>query len=143
MSRALISHIGIAVGDLQTAIKRYGILTGDEKPLIEEMLDQKVRVAIFSRSNKRGCGAGGCIELVSATGPDSPVASFLAKRGEGLHHICVYVKDIEKKLSELKEKGVRLIDEKPRIGAGGTRIAFVHPTSMNGVLVELEEIPGR
>ncbi len=141
MSRPLISHIGIAVTDLDQAIGRYRTMTGQQEPVIEEVADQNVRIAIFSGSGGNDCELGGRIELVAATALDSPIASFIARRGEGLHHICIYVEDIEQKLSELKAAGVRLIDETPRIGAEGRKIAFVHPSNMSGVLIELEEAP--
>lgn len=141
MSRPLISHIGIAVAELEQAIDRYRMLTGQQEPLLEEVPDWKVRVAIFSGLAGHGSAKGGRIELVAPTTPDSPIATFIAKRGEGLHHICIYVEDIETKLSELKAEGIKLIDETPRIGAEGGKIAFIHPSSMNGVLIELEEAP--
>ncbi len=128
----MISHIGIAVADLEKALRQYRLLTGRSETLTKEVADQKVKVAVFHAE-------GGSIELVSPTASDSPVASFLKKRGEGLHHICLYVDDIESTLAELKKKGVRLIDETPRIGAEGKKIAFVHPASTHGVLIELEE----
>jgi len=141
MSKPFISHVGIAVVNLEEAIKRYKKLTGQQKPLVEEISDQKVKVAIFSGSGGHNNELGARIELVAATAPDSPVASFISRRGEGLHHICIYVEDIKKKLAELKAEGIRLIDETPRIGAAGNKIAFVHPSDMNGVLIELEEEP--
>ncbi len=136
MSDEVISHVGIAVADIDAATARYAVLTGDSAPFVAEVPDQKVKVAIFSGGSPH---AGGRIELVSPTSDDSPIAKYLQKRGEGLHHICVYVDDIERKLGELKAAGVRLIDETPRIGAEGNRIAFVHPAGTHGVLIELEE----
>ena len=138
MSKPLISHVGIAVADIDTAAKNFGLIAGNNSPEICEVADQKVKVAIFFTS-EAGSEHGGRIELVAPTSTDSPVARFIEKKGEGLHHICVYVDDIEKKLSELKEAGVKLIDETPRVGAEGNLIAFVHPASMNGVLIELEQ----
>ncbi|UCE25921.1 MAG: methylmalonyl-CoA epimerase [Candidatus Zixiibacteriota bacterium] len=132
MNRSQISHIGIAVTDLEKAIEKFGLVTGNRSPEICEVVDQQVRVAMFG-------GDGGRIELVAATTADSPVARFIEKRGEGLHHICLYVDDIETILGELKQAGVKLIDETPRVGAEGRLIAFVHPSSMNGVLIELEQ----
>ena len=138
MEIPLVSHIGIAVKDFEKALKRYALISSDNNPIIHDVADQKVKAAIF----KGGCCGGGArVELVTPTTDDSPIAKFLEKNGEGLHHICIYVVDIEEKLAELKAEGVRLIDEVPRIGAEGNKIAFVHPKDMNGVLVELEEFP--
>ena len=134
MDKPLVSHIGIAVANLPAAVKTYSLITGDTEPKICDVPDQKVKVAIFA-----GGGHGARLELVAPASPDSPVASFIEKRGEGLHHVRLYVEDIEKTLAILKAAGTRLIDEKPRIGAEGNRIAFVHPTGANGVLIELEE----
>ena len=138
MERPLISHVGIAVKELETAIARWKLVSGNDTPVIEDVPDQKVRVAMFTSAGSSGHG-GGRVELVSATSPESPIARFIEKNGEGLHHVCIYVDDIEAKLAELKSAGVRLIDEQPRIGAEGKRIAFVHQGSMGGVLIELEE----
>jgi methylmalonyl-CoA/ethylmalonyl-CoA epimerase len=141
MAKPLISHIGIAVADLEQAINCYRLLTGQDKPVLEEVPDQKVKVAIFSGRSNGGSIKAGRIELVAATAPDSPIARFIAKRGEGLHHVGVYVDDLEKKLSELKAAGIKLIDKTPRPGAAGEKIAFVHPFGMHGVLIELLEAP--
>ena len=137
--RSLVSHIGIAVADLDEAVGRYRLLTGDCELSLGEVADQKVKVAIFASSGPQSSSDGGRIELIAATSADSPVARFVEKRGEGLHHVCLYVDDLSVKLDELKRAGVRLIDEEPRIGAEGNRVAFVHPSSFNGVLIELEE----
>jgi len=139
MNKPLISHVGIAVADLETGIARYALLFGCKPALIKEVVDQQVKVAIFCRGGPEG--QPGCcrIELVAGTDPRSPITRFIEKRGEGLHHVCICVDDIESKLSELKEAGFRLIDEQPRIGAEGHKVAFVHPQGMNGVMVELEE----
>jgi len=131
----LVSHVGIAVQDLEKSIVVYARLTGIDHPHIVEVPDQKVRVAIFDRPES----AGGRIELVAASSPESPIARFLARHGEGLHHVCIYVEDIARRLAELKAEGVRLIDTEPRIGAEGEKIAFVHPSSTGGVLIELQE----
>lgn len=136
MSDSLLSHVGIAVGSLDDAVARYTVITGRSPVMITEVADQKVKVAMFSSGGEH---AGGRIELVAATSEDSPIAKYIEKRGEGLHHICMYVDDIEERLFELKKAGYRLIDEKPRIGAEGNRIAFVHPSAGGGVLIELEE----
>ena len=135
MTKPLVSHVGIAVKDLEKSIKIYAIVTGDHKPKIENVPSENVKVAIFSGSDKNS----GRVELVAATSDESPIAKFINKRGEGLHHICIYVDDIKFKLSELKKAGVRLIDETHRIGAEGKKIAFVHPEDLGGVLIELEE----
>ena len=134
MTRPLVSHIGIAVRDLEQAVKTYALITGDTTPVIEDVLSENVKVAIFSAQ-----GGGGRVELAAATSADSPIAKFIKKHGEGLHHICIYVDDIKVKLAELKQAGIRLIDETHRTGAEGKKIAFVHPESFNGVLIEIEE----
>ena len=132
MTKPLVSHVGIAVRDLESAIKSYGILTGSQNPEIENIESEKVKVAMFS-------SGGGRIELLAATSEDSPIAKFINNRGEGLHHICIYVDNIESKLRELKEAGIKVIDETYRRGAEGKKVAFVHPQDLNGVLIELEE----
>lgn len=130
-----ISHVGIAVKDIESAIKQYSLITG-ETPEIITVAEQKVKVAIF----KKGSTVGGRVELLEPLSDDSPIAKFIEKRGEGLHHICVCVDDIHIKLEQLKKAGVALIDDKPKVGAEGNLIAFVHPKDNNGVLLELEEI---
>ncbi|MBI5267069.1 MAG: methylmalonyl-CoA epimerase [candidate division Zixibacteria bacterium] len=139
MSAPTISHLGIAVKDLDAAIRLWSLALGRGPSLVTEVADQKVKVAVFPA----GPTGGGRIELVAPTSPDSPVSRFLATRGEGLHHVCIYVDDIEAHLRQFKSAGVRLIDETPRLGAEGHRIAFVHPSGMNGVLLELEERSGK
>jgi len=126
-----IDHVGIAVKNLDEAIKLWEAL-GLKVAEIEEVPDQKVRVAVFKVGESR-------IELLEGTSEDSPISKFIAKRGEGIHHIALGVENIEEHLEKIKEEGFRLIDEKPRIGAGGAKIAFVHPKSVNGVLLELCE----
>ncbi|EEB74057.1 methylmalonyl-CoA epimerase [Thermococcus sp. AM4] len=126
-----IDHVGIAVKNLEEAIKVWEGL-GLKVEEIEEVPDQKVRTAIIRIGESR-------IELLEPTAEDSPIAKFIAKRGEGIHHIALGVTNIEEHLKELKEKGYRLIDEEPRIGAGGAKIAFVHPKAVTGVLLELCE----
>ena len=136
MKKPLISHVGIAVKDLKAATATYKMITGDTNPYQTSVVDQKVAVAIFQTTS----APGGRIELVAATDTQSPIARFIEKNGEGLHHICIYVDDIETRLQEMKDAGMRLIDETPRIGAEGNKIAFVHPKDTHGVLIELEEI---
>lgn len=139
MSDVLISHIGIAVSDLDKAVQTYKLITGNKSPVIEEVVDQKVKVAMFARPGDDSPHPQGKIELVAATATDSPIARYIARNGEGLHHICIYVDDIEQRLAELKAAGYRLVDETPRIGASGAKIAFVHPSAAHAVLIELEE----
>lgn len=132
-----VDHVAIAVPDLEAAISLYKSLLGKDPEHLEEVEDQKVRAAFF------GVGETN-LELLFPTSPDSPISNFLEqKQGRGgLHHICIEVSDLEGHLKVLKEQGVRLIDEVPRIGAHGKRIAFVHPKATNGVLIELSEPVG-
>jgi len=130
-----VSHVGIAVADLGAAIERYTLLLGRPPKVVEEVADMGVKVAVFETDNV----VGGHIELLAATDPDSSIGRFVTRNGEGLHHVCIYVDDIEERLAALKSEGLRLIDETPRIGALGNRIAFVHPKGGHGVLIELEE----
>lgn len=125
-----IDHLGIATNSLDEALKFWRDALGLELMDIETVEDQKVKVAMLPVGEPR-------IELLEATSDDSPISKFLQKRGGGLHHIAVRVDDIRATLSRLKESGARLIDEEPRIGAGGCLVAFVHPSSANGVLLEL------
>ncbi|AIF69380.1 hypothetical protein PAP_04845 [Palaeococcus pacificus DY20341] len=124
-----VDHIGIAVKNLDEAIKVWESL-GLKVEEIEEVKDQKVRTAIFHVGESR-------IELLEGTSEDSPISKFIAKRGEGIHHIALGVDNIEEHLKKLEEQGFRLIDKEPRMGAGGAKIAFVHPKSVSGVLLEL------
>ena len=114
------------------AIPAYRKLLGDPEGAEEMVEEQKVKAVFFSAGESQ-------IELLEATGPDSPIAKFLERHGPGLHHIALSVPDLEKTLEEMKQAGMVLIDEKPRTGAGGERIAFVHPGNFSGVLVELIE----
>lgn len=127
-----LSHIGIAVQSISTAKKFFGETLKLGTPEIIEVIDQKVKVALFHF-------AGFNIELLEPIGSDSTIAKFLAKRGEGIHHLCFNVDNIEKALSDLKSAGIILLDEKPRLGATGNKIAFVSPKSTHGVLIELRE----
>ncbi len=127
-----IHHLGYAVEDLEAASRLYRERFGARLEEPEMVADQGVRTAMFRVGESR-------IELLEPTGPDTPVGKFLAKRGEGLHHVAFQVEDIEATLGELGRVGVELIDEEPRVGAGGARMAFVHPRSVHGVLTELVE----
>lgn len=126
-----VDHIGIAVKSLAESSKLYELL-GIKSTGTEEVAGQKVKVAFFPVGDSE-------VELLESTAPDGPIARYIEKNGEGIQHIALRVDDLEKALAELKAKGVRLIDEKPRYGAGGARIAFVHPKSTGGILLELSE----
>lgn len=132
---AELHHVGIVVHDIDSAAERYLALgfSGGER---FELAEQGV-VAVTFRS-----GAG-YVELIQPTRPDGPVAKFIAKRGEGMHHVAYRVADLEGALRELSARGVRLIDAAPRAGAHGWRIAFIHPESCSGVLTELVDDPHR
>jgi methylmalonyl-CoA/ethylmalonyl-CoA epimerase len=125
-----ISHVGIAVSSLPEAIDRYALLFDDDSPHRETVAEQKVDVASFSVGDA-------VVELTAATDDSSPIAKFIEKRGEGIHHISFEVDDIQKELDRLAAGGCRLINPTPREGAHDMLIAFVHPSSFNGVLVEL------
>ena len=129
-----LDHVAIAVKDLDRAIALYRDAFGLELAEVEEVPEQQVRTAIFGHGMGR-------IELICPTVNDSGVAKFLEKRGEGLHHICVEVEDIEAAMAALKEKGAPLIDQTPKPGAGGAKVAFIHPKGTHGVLVELRQGP--
>jgi methylmalonyl-CoA/ethylmalonyl-CoA epimerase len=127
-----ISHVGIAVNSLDQASRFYTESLGIPLKGRETVEEQKVAVAMHPLGESR-------IELLEPTDPLSPIAKFLNKRGEGMHHLCLEVEDLEAWLRELKARGVRLIDETPRTGAGGCKVAFIHPESTHGVLIELNE----
>ncbi|MBA3334509.1 MAG: methylmalonyl-CoA epimerase [Pyrinomonadaceae bacterium] len=125
-----ISHLGIATKSIDEALRFWQDALGLENVHTETVEDQKVRVAMLPIGDTR-------IELLEATADDSPIAKFVEKRGGGIHHIAVEVENIEETLAKLKREGARLIDETPRKGAEDCLIAFVHPSSANGVLLEL------
>jgi methylmalonyl-CoA/ethylmalonyl-CoA epimerase len=127
-----INHIGIAVRSLDEQRRYYEDALGAVFESVEEVPSQRVRVAFFRIGDIR-------IELLEPTEPASPIASFLEKRGEGLHHIAFTVEDIKARIAELKQSGLRMIDEVPRPGSHHMQIAFVHPKSTHGVLTELCE----
>jgi methylmalonyl-CoA/ethylmalonyl-CoA epimerase len=127
-----IDHIGIAVKSIEQAGKFYTNVLGLKIMDIENVADQKVNVAFLPITDSE-------VELLQSTHDDGPVAKFIEAKGEGIQHIAYRVENIEEALAELKAKGVRLIDEKPRKGAGGAKIAFIHPKETNGVLVEICE----
>ena len=130
-----IDHVGVAVNNLDEAISLYRDVLGLKLEGVHAVEEQKVRVAFFSTGGETR------IELLESTESESPVAKFIERRGEGVHHIALKVRNIEAVLEELKGKGLKLVDEKPRIGVGGTKIAFIHPKSTRNVLLELCEKP--
>ena len=127
----IIDHVGVAVKDLDETIKIYEAL-GLKAQGIEVVEEQKVRVAFFPLGDSE-------VEFLESTSPDGPIAKYIDKKGVGVQHIAFRVDNLEESLAEMKEKGIQLIDEKPRYGAGGARIAFLHPKSTGGVLIELCE----
>lgn len=127
-----IEHIGIAVSNLKEAMAFYENVLGLTCYNIEEVPDQKVRTAFFMIGQTK-------IELLESTDPEGPVGKFIEKKGEGIHHIAFSVEKIEEQLVKAAEKGIRLIDCKPRKGAEGLDIAFLHPKATSGVLIELCE----
>ncbi len=124
-----IDHIAIAVNSLEESIRVYTSLLGVE-PELETISAEKVNTAIYDLN-------GVSLELVEPIGDDSPITRFLEKRGEGLHHVCLKVDNLEETIDELKEKGIDIIDGTPKSGAGGKKIVFLHPKSTGGVLFEL------
>lgn len=129
-----IHHIGIATNGIDDASQVWGELLGLHADHTEEVASQKVRVCMLPLGDSR-------FELLEPTSAESPISKFLEKRGGGIHHIAVSVENIRTSLADLKAKGAKLIDEEPRIGAGGCLVAFIHPSSAGGVLLELVEDP--
>ena len=127
-----ISHIGIAVESLEDQIPFYRDILGLKFSGTEVVNDQKVKVAFFEVGDTR-------IELLEATDDDSPIAKFIAKKGQGIHHMAYMVDDCQMALNKMDENGIRLIDVNPRIGAGGHKIGFLHPKATFGILTELTE----
>ncbi len=132
MKPSHIEHIGIAVRNLNDAIAFYEDVLGLKCYNIEEVEEQKVRTAFFLLGQTK-------IELLESTDPDGPIGKFIEKRGEGMHHIAFAVENIDEQLVKAEKKGVKLIDSVPRKGAEGLDIAFMHPKSTSGVLIELCE----
>jgi methylmalonyl-CoA/ethylmalonyl-CoA epimerase len=127
-----IDHLGIAVNSMESGRTFWSDVLGLEFEGEEIVAEQKVNTAFFPVGESE-------VELLESTSPDGPVAKFIEKRGQGFQHIAFRVANIEEALEELKEKNIQLIDEKPRLGAGGARIAFLHPKATGGILVELCE----
>lgn len=130
--KVTLDHIGIAVADLQAALLFYRDALGLEVDEPEDVASQRVRAHFVPVG-------GPALELLEATADDSPIAKFIAKRGPGLHHVTLRVDDIAGALARLKSRGVQLIDAEPRAGAQGSLVAFIHPSSTQGVLVELKQ----
>ena len=130
--RARLDHVGIAVANLEEALAFYRDALGLEIDPVEEVPSQQVRARFIPVGDA-------ALELLEATSEASPIAKYMAKRGPGLHHITLEVEDIGAALGVLKARGVRLIDEQPRPGAHGSLVAFIHPASAQGVLVELKQ----
>ena len=131
--KAILDHIGIAVENLDEAVRLYTTLLGHGPEHFEEVPEQKAKVAFFAVDDTN-------LELLQSTSHDGPIGRFVEKNGRGgIHHLCIQVENIEKVLEEYKKKGIQLIDEHPRIGAHGKKIAFVHPKSTGGILLELSE----
>jgi methylmalonyl-CoA/ethylmalonyl-CoA epimerase len=131
MSKKL-SHIGVAVENLDDAVRVFAQILDREPESYEEVADQKVKMAFFA--------AGDCrVELLEGTAPDSPITKYIERRGPGIHHLAVEVDDIDDELRQMKAAGIRLIDESPRIGAEDARIAFLHPKSTAGILIEFQQ----
>ena len=129
-----VDHIGIAVADLEAGKRLYGETFGLRLVFEEEVPTERVRVAAYD-------GGGMKLELLASTDPEGPMGKFIQRRGEGIHHVCYRVDDVTAMLAKLKADGIRTLDETPRPGAGGCQVAFIHPKSAGGVLVELSQ-PG-
>jgi len=127
-----ISHIGIAVRDIEASSALFQTLFGKKPDHAEDLPEHKVKTAMFAVGES-------AIELTQALDPESPVAKFIEKKGEGVHHVSFIVDDIDAELARLKAAGFQLIDERPRPGADGHRVAFLHPKSTNGVLIEISQ----
>ena len=132
MNPTVVDHIGIAVKSIEESLKFWEGTLGIKCTGVEEVVEQKVKTAFLPLQDTE-------VELLEGTAPDSPVSKFIEAKGEGIHHLAIRVDDLEAALAELKEKGVRLIDEKPRKGAGGALIAVIHPKATGGILLELSQ----
>jgi methylmalonyl-CoA epimerase len=132
--KAVLDHVGIAVSDLQASLAFFKDVLGLHVESSEAIVSQRVRATFVNTGQST-------LEMLEATAPDSPIAKFIKKRGAGMHHVALRVEDIEAALTHLRARGIRLIDEKPRPGAEGALVAFIHPSAAHGVLVELKQ-PG-
>ena len=134
--KATLDHIGIAVRDLEAALSFYRDALGLEVGEAEEVPSERVRAQFLPLGET-------ALELLEATDEGSAIARSIERRGPGIHHITLRVADLAATLAGLRERGIRLVDESPRPGAGGSRVAFIHPSAAQGVLIELKEEPGR
>ncbi|HZX10757.1 MAG TPA: methylmalonyl-CoA epimerase [Acidobacteriota bacterium] len=128
-----IHHIGIAVNKLEKSLNKWTRLFNLKKGEIEEIKDRGVKVVTLQFDH------GPLIELLEAVGDDSPIKRFINSHGEGIHHLCLKTDNLDQKIRELKREGIRFVQESPVSGAGGSRIIFIHPENLNGVLIELKE----
>ena len=129
-----LDHVGIAVSDLARAIEKWRPLLGNPAAPVEEVPSNRVRVSFLEAATTH-------IELLEPTDPESPVAKFLASRGEGIHHLAFRVPDVDRALAELADRGERVVDRTGRPGSRGRRVGFAHPAAFGGVLVEFVEVP--
>ncbi|MFQ5629574.1 MAG: methylmalonyl-CoA epimerase [bacterium] len=127
-----IDHIGIAVADLQKAIEKYSALFGNKPEHVETVVGQHVKIAIFRAGEPS-------VELLEGTNPTSPIAQYIEKRGEGIHHVCFVVADLDAAIADAESASMQKIPQEDDRGAGGSRVAFLHPKTTGGVLIELVE----
>jgi len=132
MKPTIIDHVGVAVKSIEDSLKFWEGTLGIKCTGVEEVAEQKVKTAFLPLKDSE-------VELLEAMSDDSPVAKFIEKKGEGIHHLALKVDDLEACLAELRTKGIKLIDETPRKGAGGAMIAFIHPKATGGILIELSQ----
>ena len=131
-----LDHIGIAVADLEASVKKYEQITGKKSGGKEVVAGQKVATVFFPLGESR-------LELLKGTQPDSPISKFIEKRGEGMHHICFEVENLAQSKTDMSKTGLQFIENISEAGAGGTKVAFIHPKSTGGILIELVEYPKR
>ncbi len=129
-----LDHIGIAVDNLEASVKKYEQITGKKSGGKEVVAEQKVATVFFPLGETR-------LELLKGTQPDSPISKFIEKRGEGIHHICFEVENLAQSKTEMSKPGLQFIENSSEAGAGGTKVAFIHPKSTGGILIELVEYP--
>ncbi|MFQ6037840.1 MAG: methylmalonyl-CoA epimerase [Candidatus Aminicenantales bacterium] len=132
-----MDHVGIAVKDLEKSLALWRDVLGLNLRTVEEIRERGLRIAILEK------GDAPAVELIASSDPETPIARFLAKRGEGIHHICFEVEDIDEAMRELKSVGLHFVQENPQRGAEESRIAFLNPKDINGVLIELKQKKGR